>query len=198
MEALETFIVESGIQDEAVAYKSIISDVISELVLGGAIGRIKVVVTPEDSLFQMAIVLRASQPLVKLSDIANVDSGSALKKEFTISIVEEKYLPELLEKLWARYGRGKVLQPERKTLIIMTDDPATESELVREIIIADPKRTLQSRLVEMAIRGTPEGFRVRYHSMDANSFVFVASEDTLKPEWIQAAHQMLAELQGAK
>ncbi len=198
MEALETFIVESGIPEEAVAYKSIVSDVISELVLGGAIGRIKIVVTPEDSLFQMAIVLRASQPLVKLSDIANVDSGSSVKKSFTISIVEEKYLTELLEKLWARYGRGKVRQPERKTLVISTDEPAEESEIAKEMVIADPKRTLQSRLVEMAIRGTPEGFRVRYHSMDANSFVFVASEDALKPEWIQAAHDILAELQEAK
>lgn len=198
MDALETFIVESGVPEEAVAYKSIISDVISELVLGGAIGRIKVIVTPEDSLFQMAIVLRASQPLVKVSDVANVDSGSAIKKEFTISIVEEKYLPQLLEKLWASYGRGKVRQPERKTLIISTENPGEESELVKEIIIADPKRTLQSRLVEMAIRGTPEGFRVRYHSMDANSFVFVASEDALKPEWIQEAHQILVELQEAK
>ena len=146
----------------------------------------------------MAIVLRASQPLVKVSDVANVDQGSAIKKEFTISIVEEKYLPELLEKLWASYGRGKVRQPERKTLIISTENPGEESELVKEIIIADPKRTLQSRLVEMAIRGTPEGFRVRYHSMDANYFVFVASEDALKPEWIQEAHQILVELQEAK
>ncbi len=198
MEALETFIVESGIPEEAAAYKSIVSDVISELVLGGAIGRIKVIVTPEDSLFQMAIVLRSSQPLVKLSDITNVDSGSAVKKEFTISVVEEKYLPELLEKLWARYGRGKVRQPERKTLIISAENPGEESELVKEMIIADPKRTLQSRLVEMAIRGTPEGFRVRYHSMDENSFVFVASEDALEPEWIEGAHQILAELQGEK
>jgi putative methanogenesis marker protein 17 len=198
MEALETFIVESGIPEEAVSYKSIVSDVISELVLGGAIGRIKVVVTPEESLFQMVIILRASQPLVKLSDIANVDSGSALKKEFTISIIEEKYLPELLTKLWAKFGRGKVRQPERKTLIISTDNPSEESDIVKELIIADPKRTLQSRLVEMAIRATPEGFRVRYHSMDERSFVFVASEDSLKPEWIQAAHDMLTELQGEK
>ena len=88
MEALETFIVESGIPEEAVAYKSIISDVISELVLGGAIGRIKIVVTPEESLFQMAIVLRASQPLVKVSDVANVDSGSAIKKEFRLRIFQ--------------------------------------------------------------------------------------------------------------
>jgi hypothetical protein len=63
------------------------------------------------------------------------------------------------------------------------------------MLIADPKQGLQSRLIEMAIRSTPEGFRVRYHSMKENSFIFVASEDMLKPEWIQQAHQMLAELQ---
>ncbi|WP_406660466.1 methanogenesis marker 17 protein [Methanolobus sp. ZRKC3] len=198
MEALETFVVESPILSEAQTYKSIVSDVISELVLGGAIGRIKVIVTPEDSLFQMAIVLRASQPLVKMSDIADVDSGSSLKKEVAISINEEKYLPELLEKLWARYGRGNIRQPERKTLIIKTDAATEEAISLKEMVIADPKRTLQSRLVEMAIRATPEGFRVRYHSMAEHSFVFVASEDTLKPEWISEAHKILDELQEEK
>lgn len=198
MEALETFSVESGIPSEAEAYKSIVSDVISELVLGGAIGRIKVVVTPEESLFQMAIVLRSSQPLVKISDFADVDSGSSLKKQVMISINEEKYLPELLEKLWARYGRGNILQPERKTLIVKTEEATDEAIFLKDMIIADPKRTLQSRLVEMAIRATPEGFRVRYHSMGEYSFVFVASEDTLKPEWIQQAHDMLSEMQEGK
>ncbi|WMW21600.1 methanogenesis marker 17 protein [Methanolobus mangrovi] len=198
MEALETFIVESTVQEEGEAYRSIVSDIITELVLGGAIGRIKVVIRPEDSLYQMAIILRGSQPTVKVSDIGSVESGNIAKKEVRISITEEKYLPELLDLLWARYGRTKVYQPERNTLIINAEDTDTEIQFLTDMVVADPRRTLQSRLVEMAIRSTPEGFRVRYHSMDSHKFVFVASEDTLKPEWIQEAHQMVTELMEEK
>ena len=198
MEALETFIVESTVQEEGEAYRSIVSDIITELVLGGAIGRIKVVVRPEDSLYQMAIILRGSQPTVKLSDIGSVETGNLSKKEVKISITEEKYLPELLDLLWARYGRTKVYQPERNTLIINAEDTDAEIQFLTDMVVADPRRTLQSRLVEMAIRATPEGFRVRYHSMDSHKFVFVASEDTLKPEWIQEAHQMVTELMEEK
>ncbi|WP_406670556.1 methanogenesis marker 17 protein [Methanolobus sp. ZRKC4] len=194
MEALETFIVESPVPEEGAAYRSIISDVISELVLGGAIGRIKVVIRPEDSLFQMAIILRGSQPTVKVSDIGSVEAGNLAKKEVKISLTEEKYLPELLELLWARYGRAKVFQPERRTLIMNAEDTSAEIEFLKEMIVADPKQTLLSRLVEMAIRSTPEGFRVRYHSMKENHFIFVASEDTLKPEWIEEGHKILAEI----
>ncbi|MDW7731069.1 MAG: methanogenesis marker 17 protein [Methanolobus sp.] len=199
MEPLETFIVESTVPEEGAAYRSIISDVISELVLGGAIGRIKVVIRPEDSLFQMAIVLRGSQKPVNLSDFAEVGYGALEKNEVKITINEEKYLPSLLEKLWARYSRGNVTQPERKTLLIrQKEDLEKEIVFLKDMVVADPKHTLLSRLVEMAIRATPEGFRVRYHSMKENYFIFVASEDSLKPEWIEEGHRMLAELQEEK
>ncbi|MBN2110287.1 MAG: methanogenesis marker 17 protein [Methanosarcinaceae archaeon] len=199
MEALETFIVESTVPEEGEAYRSIVSDIISELVLGGAIGRIKVVIRPEDSLFQMAIILRGSQKPVKMSDFAQVGYGAIERNEVKITIDEEKYLPALLEKLWARYGRASIIQPERKTLVIrQNEDPEKEIAFLEDMVIADPKQTLQSRLVEMAIRTTPEGFRVRYHSMKKNYFVFVASEDILKPEWIEEGHRMLAELQEDK
>lgn len=199
MEPLETFIVESTVPEEGAAYRSIISDVISELVLGGAIGRIKVFIRPEDSLFQMAIVLRGSQRPVNLSDFAEVGYGALEKNEIKITLNEEKYLPQLLEKLWARYSRGNVMQPERKTLLIrQKGDMEKEISFLNDLVVADPKQTLLSRLVEMAIRSTPEGFRVRYHSMKENYFIFVASEDSLKPEWIEEGHRMLAELQEEK
>jgi putative methanogenesis marker protein 17 len=88
----------------------------------------------------------------------------------------------------------KVFQPERKTLKMLVDDTGSEVAFLNDMVVADPRSTLQSRLVEMAIRATPEGFRVRYHSIDGHKFVFVASEDPLKPEWIQEAQKMAAEL----
>jgi putative methanogenesis marker protein 17 len=198
MEPLEIFKVETKIPEEAEAYKSIISDVISELALANAIGGIYVIITPEDSLFQMAIILRGSPPLVKTSDFADVNIGALGKNEIQLVLRDEKYLPDLLEKLWAKYGRGKVIQQDRKTINVSVGNIDSEVETITEMIIFDPKRTLLSRLVEMAIRGTPEGFRVRYHSLNGNEFIFVASEDAMKPEWVQHGHQMLEKIKGGE
>lgn len=196
MEPLEVFKVETKISEEAEAYRSIISDVMSELALANSIGRIYVIITPEESLFQMAIILRGSPPLVKTSDFADVDVGAVTRNEIQVVLRDEKYLPELLEKLWAKHGRGKVIQKDRKTINVIVEDMHNEIEAIKEMIIFDPKRTLLSRLVEMAIRATPEGFRVRYHSLNDNEFIFVASEDAMKPEWVTQGHQMLEQIKG--
>jgi putative methanogenesis marker protein 17 len=188
--------VETKIPEEAEAYRSITSDVISELALANSIGRIYVIITPEDSLFQMAIILRGSPPLVKTSDFADVNVGAVTRNEIQVVLRDEKHLPELLEKLWAKYGRGKVIQQDRKTINVIVENMDTEIEAIKEMIIFDPKRTLLSRLVEMAIRTTPEGFRVRYHSLRDNEFIFVASEDAMKSEWVQQGHQMLEQIKG--
>ena len=196
MEPLEIFKVETKIPEEAEAYRSITSDVISELALANSIGRIYVIITPEESLFQMAVILRGSPPLVKTSDFADVNVGAVTRNEIQVVLRDEKHLPELLEKLWAKYGRGKVIQQDRKTINVIVENMDTEIEAIKEMIIFDPKRTLLSRLVEMAIRTTPEGFRVRYHSLRDNEFIFVASEDAMKPEWVQQGHQMLEQIKG--
>lgn len=195
MEPLETFIVESTIGSEAEYYKQIIEDVISELVLARAIGKIKIIVRPEDSLFQMAIILRRGLPLVKVRDFADV---GVEKGEVSIGIKSEEYLPQLLEMLWANYGSSNVSQPERRTLLVRCENPYDEVSVLEETVVADPQKTLQSRLIDMAVRATPEGFRVRYHSLEGNNFIFVATEDVMKQEWIEQAHDMLRELSGGE
>lgn len=196
MEPLEIFKVETKIPEEAEAYKSILSDVISELALANSIGRIYVIITPEETLFQMAIVLRGAPPLVKTYDFADVNLGSLGKKEIQVVLRDEKYLPDLLEKLWAKYGRGKVIQLDRKTINVSVTDIDSDIEAIRSMVIFDPQRTLMARLVEMAIRATPEGFRVRYHSLKDNYFIFVACEESMKPEWIKKGHEMLEQIKG--
>ncbi|MBN1134307.1 MAG: methanogenesis marker 17 protein [Methanosarcinaceae archaeon] len=198
MEPLETFVVESKIKSEAEQYKKIVSDAISDLVLSRAIGRIKVVIRPEDTLFQMAMVLRGSQPPVKTVDFAHVRIGTYGKSGVQIDIINEHYLPQLLDKLWAKYGPGNVSQPERKTVIVICENPHDEIVAIEQMVVDDPQRTLNSRLVDMAIRITPEGFRVRHHLLEGNHFIFLATEDIMKQEWIEETHRMLEELCGGK
>ncbi len=198
MGPLETYVVESTIPEEADQYKQIVSDAITDLVLAKAIEKIKVVVTPEETLFQMVVVLRSGMPPVKVSDFAQVGEGTFGESEVVIDIDNEAYLPQLLENLWEMCGRINVHQPERKTISVTCDNPLEHISEIEEMIIEDPQRTLQSKLVDMAIRATPEGFRVRYHSLNGNHFIFVATEDIMKKEWIEQAHKMLDELTGGE
>ncbi|MBN2488077.1 MAG: methanogenesis marker 17 protein [Methanosarcinaceae archaeon] len=198
MEPLETFVVESAIKSEAEQYKEILSDAISDLVLARAIGRIKVVIRPEDTVFQMAMVLRGSQSPVKTIDFAHVRIGAYGKSGVQIEITNEHYLPQLLDKLWAKYGQGNVRQPERKTVNVICEKPHDEITVIEQMVVDDPQRTLNARLVDMTIRVTPEGFRVRHHSLEGNHFIFVATEDVMKQEWIEETHRMLEELIGGK
>jgi len=193
MESLETFVVESAIESEQEFYRKILEDNLASLKLVPAIGRIKVVLRPEDSLFQMAIILRDVGTRVTTIDIADVEA-KPIAGEVMISIKKEQYIPELLGKLWERYGKANISQPDRWTVSVSTDNPAEEAAFLKEMMVADPRHRLHENLVEFAIRATPEGFRVRYHLYKGNRFVFVASEEALKHEWIEEAGAMLEEL----
>jgi putative methanogenesis marker protein 17 len=193
MDSLETFVVESAIASEQEFYRKIIEDNLLSLKLAPAIGRIKVLLRPEDSLFQMAIILRDVGTKVTTIEIADVDA-KPVAGEIIVSIKKEQYIPELLGKLWERYGKANISQPDRWTVAIITDKPEEEADFIKEMMVADPRHRLHENLVDFAIRVTPEGFRVRYHLFKDNRFIFVASEEALQHEWIEEAGVMLEEL----
>jgi putative methanogenesis marker protein 17 len=193
MDSLEIFAVESAISSEQEFYRKIIEDNMASLKLAPAIGRIKVVLKPEESLFQMAIILRDVGTRVTTLDIADVEA-KPVAGEIIISIKKEQYIPELLRKLWERYGKANISQPDRWTVAIITDKPVEEVAFLKDMMVADPRHRLHENLVDFAIRVTPEGFRVRYHLYKDNRFIFVASEEALKREWIEEAGKMLEEL----
>jgi len=193
MESLEIFAVESAIASEQEFYRKIIEDNLASLKLAPAIGKIKVVLRPEDSLFQMAIILRDVGTRVTINDIADVEA-KPIAGEIIISIKKEQYIPELLGKLWERYGKANISQPDRWTVTISSDKPKEEEAFLKDMMVADPRHRLHENLVDFAIRVTPEGFRVRYHLYKGNQFIFVASEEALKHEWIEEAEAMLEEL----
>ena len=193
MDSLEIFVVESALASEQEFYRKIIEDNLASLKLVPAIGRIKVVLRPEDSLFQMAIILRDVGTKVTTSEIADIEARP-VAHEILITIKKEQYIPELLRKLWERYGKANISQPDRWTVAISTDRAEEEAAFLTEMMVADPRHRLHENLVDFAIRATPEGFRVRYHLYKGNSFIFVASEEALKHEWIEEAGTMLEEL----
>ncbi len=194
MEQLETFIVESPDAVGAKTTRSLIMDTIADLSLSRVIGRLRVFVDPVEPVFIFAALLRLGTPSIKLKDFAKVDMGSLGKDEIKIEIDKEAFTVKLLNKLWARYGKENIEQPDKKILIVKTD-PIKELDAMRELVIEEPQQEVLDRLIDaIALRIIPEGFRVRKHELSMSHVLFVASEDTLKPEWLAKAKDMLESL----
>lgn len=198
MEQLETFIVESPDAVGAKTTRILIQDVLADLSLNRVIGRLKVYVDPVEPVFIFVALLRLTTPAIRLKDFAKVDMGALGKDEIKIELLREAFTIKLLNKLWEKYGKEKIEQPDKKIIIIKVD-PLLYLDEMKELVIDEPRQEVLDRLIDaIALRIIPEGFRVRKHVLTPSYVSFVASEDTLKPEWIQRGKDMLATLQEAE
>lgn len=196
MEQLETFVVESPDAVGAKTTKVLIQDVLADLSLNRVIGRLKVFVDPVQPIFILTALLRLGTPAIKLKDFAKVEMGTLGKDEVKIELQREAYTVKLLNKLWERYGKENIEQPDKKIIIVKTD-PLKELEVVGELVIEEPRQEVLDRLIDaIALRIIPEGFRVRKHELSTSHIIFMASEDTLKPEWLAKAKDMMDSLRG--
>ncbi len=194
MEQLETFIVESPDAVGARTTKILIQDVLADLSLNRVIGRMRVFVDPVQPVFIFTALLRLSTPAIRLKDFAKVDMGTLGKDEIKIDLQREAFTIKLLNILWEKYGKEYIEQPDKKIIIIKAD-PLKELDALKELVIDEPRQEVLDRLIDaIALRIIPEGFRVRKHELSASHVMFIASEDTLKPEWIKQAKDMLASL----
>lgn len=196
MEQLETFIVESPDAVGAKTTRTLIMDTLADLSLNRVIGRLRVFVDPVEPVFIFAALLRLGTPAVRLKDFARVEMGALGKDEVRIELQREAFTVKLLNKLWEKYGKESIEQPDKK-IIVVKADPMNEVDVLRELVIDEPQQEVLDRLIDaIALRIIPEGFRVRKHELSSSHVLFVASEDTLKPEWIKKARDMLESMRG--
>ena len=191
MEQLETFVVECPDAVGAKTTRTLILDTFADLSLNRVIGRLKVFVDPVEPVFIFTALLRLGTPAIRLKDFAKVEMGALGKDEVKIELLREAFTVKLLNKLWEKYGKENILQPDKKIIVVKTD-PLKELDILQELVIDEPQQEVLDRLIDaIALRIIPEGFRVRKHELSSSHVLFVASEDTLKPEWIAKAKEML-------
>lgn len=191
MEQFETFIVESPDATGARTTRSLIQDTVSDLSLSRVIVRMKVFVDPVEPVFILAALLRLGSPSIKIKDFAKVDMGALGKDEVKIELDKEMFAVKLLNKLWAIYGKNNIEQPDKKIIIVKTD-PIKDLDMLRELVVEEPQQEVLDRLIDaIALRIIPEGFRVRKHELSNTHVLFVASEDTLKPEWLAKGKEIM-------
>ncbi|MEA1870491.1 MAG: methanogenesis marker 17 protein [Euryarchaeota archaeon] len=191
---LEVFKVESPDRTGAEAYESVIRDVLADLELTTVLGRLWIHIDPAEPVFIFCALIRTGIPPVCAKDMADISTGTPSAKQVELNLTNEEHVSTLLNILWAEYGRENVSQPEKKVITIDTEDKDEVAEKLADMVIADPRREIETRLADALLRITPEGFRVRHHVSTGSEMLFVASEDPITPEWVKKAEDMIDQL----
>jgi putative methanogenesis marker protein 17 len=188
MEPLEVFTVESEDVEGAKKYEEVIKDVLADLGLVRAISKLKVYVDPKEPVFIIVGIFRPGLPTLTLGDIADLLS---VNEGISVSISNEQFASKVVGKLFMQYGRENVIQTDRTSLIIpFKGDFATQVDELSSIVVYNPREELKKNVIEALIRITPEGFRVRKHHISDKVMAFIASEDIIKPEWVEICNKM--------
>ncbi len=175
-------------------YRRLIIDALSDLAPARVPLKVRAFVDVTEPVFIFLGLRKKGLASVKLSDFADLEIGGYGKAEVLISLNKESYIPQLLNKLWERYGRGNILQEERTTIVVETPDYMTEVDLLGDMVIDEKVQEINDRIVDAMLRIIPEGFRVRYHQLTDEYILFVASEDPIKQDWKDRAESMRDQL----
>jgi len=155
-------------------YRRIAEVVLLDHDLVKVISKLHIFIDPRVPIFIAVGETRKLPSLVRLRDFADVNIQG---DQVTISIGNETYLAPLLRILWERFGKERVMQPDRFT-IQMNLSPS-ESGGIEDLVVMDPSETLYKDLIYALQCIQPEGFKVRRQYYGNNRFYLVASEDTL-------------------
>jgi len=192
MEPLEVFTVESEDKEGAEKYREVISDILTDLNLVRAIGRLKVYVDPKAPVFIIVGLFRPGLAKLTLGDVADI---SNVNEGLLVSMREEEYASIAVGKLFSQYGRENIIQTDRAAVIVPAKgDFAKQMDDVSAIVVYDPQEDLKKNVIDALIRITPEGFRVRKHYITEHMLAFIASEDPIKPEWMEICKRLRAEI----
>jgi putative methanogenesis marker protein 17 len=179
MDAVEYFEVECPEKAGGEYYRRIADVVLLDHNLIRVIKKLHIFIDPRIPLFIATGITRKMPGIVHVRDFADVNIQD---QKVTLSIGDETYLAPMLKILWERYGKDRVEQPDRFTVIIRTE--GAQLQEIEEIPVYDPSESLYKDLIYAMLVIQPEGFKVRRQYYGHEKFYLVASENTL-PENIE-------------
>ena len=174
MLAIEFFEVECPEPLGAAYYKQITNDVLLDHNLLRVINKLHVYIDPKIPIFVAVGTLKKITTIVRVRDFANVNP---IGDKITLVISDETYLAPMLKIFWQKFGKDRVEQPDRFTVILYNTD--ADPREIEDLVVADPSESLFKDLIYAFRLIAPEGFRVRSEKFSKERFSFVASEDTL-------------------
>lgn len=181
MEALEYFTVESPEPLGAEYYRRIMALVLQDLDLIKIISRLHVYIDPKVPIFVAVGVIKKLPSSIRVRDC-----GSAKIEEMraTISIGDETYLASLITMLQGKFGKDRIDQPDRLTVIITSDQPIQAD--IEDLVVTDPSEGIYRDLIYAMQYAAPEGFKVRQQFVSKELFYYVASENTLDDAMVRS------------
>ena len=174
MQTMEYFEVESTEPAGGALYRRIASTVITDHDLLRVLERLRIFIDPGVPIFIAVGLTRTVPRNVIVRDFCGITYDG---QKVILMITDETYLAPLLELLWQRFGKDRVLQPDRFTIEMHFE--GNEAEGLEEMVVADPTEGLFKDLIYTMQVICPEGFRVKKQSFQNGKFWFVASENTL-------------------
>jgi len=174
MLAIEYFEVECPEPLGAAYYKQIANDVLLDHNLLRVISKLHIFIDPKVPIFVAVGTLKKITSVVRVRDFASVNP---VGEKMTLVISDERYLAPMLKIFWQKFGKDKVEQPDRFTVVLYNVE--ADARGIEDLVVADPSESLFKDLIYAFRLIAPEGFRVRSEKFSKEKFSFVASEDTL-------------------
>lgn len=163
----------------AEVYEMIIKQIFQDLVLGPSVQDLKAYVDPREPVFILAIKMKKTSNVTDMNEIAKVRYNQDDDKT-TIFIEDEKFLPNILKKLWRTFPREDIYQPNR--FMIVLDGNHIE---LNNLIVDNPHSNLQKRIYDAIFRILPEGFKIIKDVSQKDVVAVIATDELIKDEWIR-------------
>lgn len=173
-------------------YDMILRQILQDVQIVRAVKDVRIFIDPRDPVFIIVVQYLKTAPPVVLEDFTEYEFDPDAN-EALIRIKDEKYLPDLLKKLWEIEGRNKIHQPSRFEVII--DDPQVKLE---GLIVHDPEEDLKKRVYDALFRIIPEGFRVVEHYSEGNIIALTCSDEYIKEEYLEKTREIIKEMKENK
>lgn len=160
-----------GNEEYEILFRNIMNDMGEALV----IEKSHLVLKPEIPLFIFSVKLKSEPENKKISDVASIRSeGDGVH----ITITDERYAPEILDKMWTMYGRNSVDQQTRFDMSVT----GGKLDEVSETVIASGEEAVRE-IIGSVWRSMPEGIRVRTVFITGTVLTVVATEEIMLPEY---------------
>lgn len=186
MEAVEYFEVECPEAAGREYYRKIADVVLLDHNLLRVIRKLHIFIDPKVPIFVATGVTRKLPGIVRVRDFADVNVRDT---NVTISIGDEAYLASLLRILWDKFGKERVNQPDRFTIVLSVGEGEGD---IADLPVYDPSESIYKDLIYVLQVIQPEGFKVRRQYYGGNRFYLVASEDTLPDDIEDLVRQKFA------
>lgn len=172
------------------AYKSLFEEIMADIGKAFHVEKALLVLKPEIPLFIFSIRLKAEPADKTIADVSNIrDEGDITH----ISITDERYAPDIMKELWARYGRDNVDQQTRFDIEVTN----ASGKDVGSFVIASGEDYI-NEMIGAVWRTLPEGIKNRHVFVDGQVMTTVATEEILMPYMLDEGMVHHKKMMGAR